>query len=207
MTQSDKTLDKKKIWIIRAGRQAEIVDEFVEKSVVAVGWAELNDLPMKDNWESFRTEVRNRLGNASNWQVGSAAGQLWAFMHEIKLGDWVVTPDRHTRQVFVGKVQGEYRYDPAFNPNYPRTRLVKWLAPLDWDSLPVRQTNSFTAWQTIHQPESDFGPVIELAEHPKKSVNALSPLSASDREAELAREDLSERAQELITARLQSIHL
>src|SRR5580692_1726974 len=161
MSQPSGILGKKKVWIIRAGRQAEILDDFLEKKLVAIGWPQLNDLPLKEDWEPFRTEVRNRLRDASNQQAGSAAGQLWAFMHEIKLDDYIVTPDKHTRQVHVGVVEGEYKYDPAFNPSYPRTRTVRWLTPVDWDTLPARQTNSFTAWQTIHQPESDFSRVVE----------------------------------------------
>jgi hypothetical protein len=55
MSQPSGILGKKKVWIIRAGRQAEILDDFLEKKLVAIGWPQLNDLPLKEDWEPFRT--------------------------------------------------------------------------------------------------------------------------------------------------------
>ncbi len=51
---------KRKVWIIRAGKQAEIVSELLEKSVIAIGWSEIGDFPVKDDWGAFRAEVRKQ---------------------------------------------------------------------------------------------------------------------------------------------------
>lgn len=191
---------KKRTWIIRAGYQAEIVSEFLEKNIIAIGWKELGDFKIENEWQSFRNEVKKHLPpDYSEQRIGAAAGQLWTFIHEIKVHDYVVTPDKHAREVHVGLVTGEYKYDS--NLEYPRTRKVKWFKPLEWDSLPAKQRQSFTAWQTIHQPEADFSSVIAAAENPK-----ISKLDSSNIETPtVEKENLSERAEEAIRERLRRI--
>lgn len=193
---------KKQVWIVRAGKQAAVISDFLAKGVVAIGWPQSGDFDVKNDWQSFREEVRKHLPeDYSGQRVGAAAGQLWAFIHEIKNGDYVVSPDKHARQVHVGVVAGDYKYDPGFDKEYPRTRKVKWFKPLSWDSLPVKQRQSFTAWQTIHQPESDFSIIVAAAES-HKVIEA--PDLASEVE-EATKEDLSERAEEAIRELLQGI--
>ncbi len=207
MPDAGTTKARHQVWIIRAGRQAEIVADFLKKNVVAVGWSDIGQFPVKDTWEPFRAEIRKRLPESfSQQRVGAAAGQLWAFINEIKKGDYVVTPDKHTRQVHVGVVEGDYKYDPDFDTNYPRTRAVRWLNPVDWDSLPPQQANSFTAWQTIHQPEVDFSSVLGLAESPQKANRGSDQPPTTPEVVEAAEENLSEKAEEAIRSRLQSVH-
>lgn len=44
----------------------------------------------------------------------------------MKLGDWVVYPSKRDRQIHLGCVEGDYRYDPITEPSYPNVRAVKW---------------------------------------------------------------------------------
>ncbi|HJX84903.1 MAG TPA: restriction endonuclease [Candidatus Angelobacter sp.] len=193
---------KKQVWIVRAGKQAEMMSEFLSKGVIAVSWREVGNFEVKEDWPSFREEVKKHLPEGySGQRVGAAAGQLWAFIHGIQNGDYVVSPDKHARQVHVGVVAGEYKYDPGFDEEYPRVRKVKWIKALDWDSLPTRQRQSFTAWQTIHQPETDFIGIIEAAQ----SGKVVQIADALDEPEEATKEDLAERAEEAIRELLRGI--
>jgi len=203
----------KQIWIVRAGYQAEIAHDLLDNDVIAVGWPELEDFHVHKEWAAFREEIRNRLpADYSEQRVGSAAGQLWAFINEIKVGDYVVSPVKGARQVLVGVVNGEYKYSPTFNANYPRTRAVKWLDPLDWDSVPVPQRNSFFAWQTLYRPAVDFTQVVKAAEQPaaarEKVVQELVERFAGEPPVvplETQVEDLTEKVEDAIRSRLQGI--
>ena len=55
------------------------------------------------------------------------AGQLFRFVHEVEPGDLVVYPSKHDRQIHLGRITGEYRYDPQTEPGYPNVRDVNWI--------------------------------------------------------------------------------
>jgi restriction system protein len=206
MENTDKLSSGRQVWIVRAGQQAEIVADFLRKSVVAVGWYELADFPVRDNWDAFRAEVRKRVPETESEQkVGAAAGQLWAFIHEIKKSDYVVTPDRRARQVHVGVVEGDYKYDPTFDPHYSRTRSVRWLAALDWDSLPALQRNTLAGLRTVYQPGCDFSTVVRAAENPQDKVPPVQTTPLESAEGVPA-ENLAERAEEAIRTKLRELH-
>ncbi len=168
---------------------------------MAIGWPELDEFQIHDKWEDFREEVRRRLPvDYSGQRVGAAAGQLWKFIHDMNIGDFVVVPVKSARQVMVGIVEGPYKYLPSFDPEYPRIRKVKWLSPVDWDAVPQPQRNSFFAWQTIHVPSSDFSAIIKQAEHPgSQKIKVVS--SAQEAEPD----DLFLLAEEAIRSKLQQI--
>jgi restriction system protein len=46
----------------------------------------------------------------------------------MSVGDLIVYPSRKDRHIHIGRVSGEYRYDPNTEPTYPQVRPVKWLA-------------------------------------------------------------------------------
>ena len=37
-------MQDKRMWMVRAGRNAIIIDEFLNKNLVAIGWVDLGDL-------------------------------------------------------------------------------------------------------------------------------------------------------------------
>jgi restriction system protein len=196
------------IWLVKAGNQGTIAEKFQSKKKIAVGWPTLKDFPMIGDWEAFRSEVKRRLpSDFSEQKVGSAAGQLWSFIHIMKPGDFVITPIKSTREVLIGKVTGEYKYEPSFDAGYPRTREVAWFTPVKWDSIPSSLRNSFTIWQTIAQPSKDFSPLITAAQSPNQAANLLK-LDDSSRADEIATpetEDLSERAEEAVREKLKNM--
>ena len=49
------------------------------------------------------------------------------FVHEMEKGNIIVYPSKGDRQVHLGKVTGDYRYDPSFEQGYPNLRPVKWI--------------------------------------------------------------------------------
>ena len=195
------------IWLVKAGYQGMIADKFREQKKIAVGWNVLGDFPVNGNWNAFRAEVKKRLpDDYSEQKVGSAAGQLWSFTRAMKLGDFVITPVKNTREVLVGKVTGEYKYDPVFDSGHPRTRAVVWFSPVPWDSIPPDLRNSFTIWQTIAKPTSDFAPLIEASQSPHQASEILKTVDESTNEiATSETENLAERAEEAVREKLKKM--
>jgi len=193
------------IWLVKAGIQGVVVDKFREQNKIAVGWNSIGDFPITGDWETFRSEVKKRLpADFSEQRVGSAAGQLWSFTHVMQVGDFVITPVKSTREVLVGKVTGNYTYDPSFDEGLARTRTVKWFSPVQWDSLPSDLRNAFTVWQTITRPSKNFKPVIEAAQSPNQATEILKTVEESEN-TEVPTEEaenLAERAEEAVRQKL-----
>lgn len=193
-------------WLVKAGYQGAIADKFKDQKKIAIGWPALGDFPIREDWDAFRAEVKARLPvEYSEQKVGAAAGQLWSFIIAMKIGDFVITPVKNTREVFVGKVSGEYKYDPAFDAGYPRTRAMAWFSPMPWDEIPQVLRNSFTAWQTILKPSSDFSTLITAAQSPNQAAAILHATGSTQEQTLAESENLSERAEEAVREKLKKM--
>ena len=132
-------------WVIRAGRAGENEDAFIKQGVTAVG------LGLKRSITEFtsREALRSCL-------TQSQADQLWRFAKEMQVKDLVVLPRKRTREVAVGRITGEYGYQPNLvGDHVPHTRAVEWIvidvprSDFDRDLL-----NSLGALMTISQPRA-----------------------------------------------------
>lgn len=193
-------------WLVKAGEQAKVFAKFRDKSKVAVGWNIVGDFDTSGEWEEFRAEVKKRLpDDYSEQRVGSAAGQLWSFIRAMQKGDVVITPSAATREVLVGRVTGDYKYDPDFDSGLTRTREMKWLSVLPWDGIPGDLRSSFTAWQTIVRPGVDFSPVINAAESPNNASEILKKVEEQAAESKSESENLLGRAQKAVREKLRQM--
>jgi restriction system protein len=123
MSQNDTTM-----WGIHGGRAGDADSLFLRKQCIALGWARLGDLSkIPSDREAFKEQVAKAYPDAKTGALPVYAGQLFRFVHEIKLGDQVVYPSRRDHQVHLGQVAGPYAHDPTGEEAYPNRRPVKWL--------------------------------------------------------------------------------
>jgi restriction system protein len=119
------------LWGIHAGKTGDADSLFLKKYCVAVGWTTMGDLSaLKPDRDAFKARVAEVYPDAKPGVIPNNAGQLFRFVHEMKLGDLVVYPSKRDRQIHLGRVEGDYRYDPNTEPGYPHVRAVKWLRAL-----------------------------------------------------------------------------
>jgi restriction system protein len=79
------------------------------------------------NRESFKARVAEVYPGKPPGAIPNYAGQLFRFVHEMKPGDLVAYPSKRDRLVHLGRIEGEYHFDPRKEANYPNTRKVKWV--------------------------------------------------------------------------------
>jgi restriction system protein len=116
------------LWGIHAGKTGDADTLFLKKNCVAVGWTKMGDLAsLKHDREAFKARVAEVYPEKKPGAIPNNAGQLFRFVHEIKIGDIVVYPSKRDREVHLGRVEGHYTYDPKTEPGYPHVRAVKWL--------------------------------------------------------------------------------
>ena len=116
------------IWGIHAGKTGDADNLFLKGNCIALGWSKVGDLSsLKADRESFKAKVSEAFPEKKPGAIPVSAGQLFRFVHEMKKGDLIVYPSKIDKQVHIGKVEGEYHYDPKKEPGYPNLRAVKWI--------------------------------------------------------------------------------
>ncbi len=116
------------MWGIHAGQVGQADSFFLKKNYVAIGWTEMGDLDqLKADREAFKKKVVECYPGIKPGAIPNYAGQLFRFVYEMKKGDLVIYPSKQDREVHIGRVEEDYKYDPKLNPEYPHLRAVKWL--------------------------------------------------------------------------------
>ena len=101
-------------------------DSLVKQGHVALGWPDMGDLSeIAPTREAFKAMVREVYGDKPS--NTNSAGQLFRFVHEMKLGDIVVYRSKVDKQIRIGRVTGAYEYKPSLNAEFCNLRAVEWL--------------------------------------------------------------------------------
>lgn len=118
--------DDKRVWGIHT------LDDnlFLKNNVIAIGWPGFGDLStVTATREAFKERYAQIYSNDKPGAIPTSAGMLYRFIHEIKIGDYVVFPSKVDRMVNIGVVEGEYTYVDS-EKEYVQQRKVKWLKHL-----------------------------------------------------------------------------
>ena len=123
--------NEKTVWGIHAGKTGDADALFLNKNYVALGWSKMGDLSkLRPDREAFKAKVAECWPDWKPGKIRNSAGQLFRFVHEMKVGDFVVYPSKRERHLHIGQIEGNYKYDSSLEPGYPNLRAVKWLRSL-----------------------------------------------------------------------------
>lgn len=116
------------LWGIHGGKTGDADALFRNHNVIAIGWPQMGDLAaITPDREAFKTKVAATYPGKKPGAIPNIAGQLFRFVHEVQIGDLAIYPSKRDKHVHVGRITGEYCYDPASERAYPNQRAVKWL--------------------------------------------------------------------------------
>ena len=190
----------KTAWVIRAGQGNEIVEDVEGKSVVAIGWSAMGDCSGLHS----RGDFKERYGEVypDEKYVGGQSGQVYRFAREMQVGHTVLTPNKARRELLVGEVTGDYRWDPSVvSENYPHVRAVNWRGSIPRDGMSERFRASAGNISTVFTVDGYEDEIERLL------AGAPPPPPDEEEEAEefdfLA--DTEAKADELISDRLAKI--
>ena len=119
-------MEEKRVWGIHT------MDDFMflNRNVIAIGWKAMGDLAtLEADREAFKKRYASVYPEAKLQQVANSAGMLYRFVHEAKIGDYIVFPSKVNRQINIGVIEGDYLFSPN-EAEYVQTRKVKWLKHL-----------------------------------------------------------------------------
>lgn len=135
------------MWMVRAGKDAILINDFKEQNKVAIGW-NLGDLTNKSS-EDIKSIVNEIYKNNSKQQNSKIYSQEIRFRFDIKEGDYVLSYNQSTRNYLIGEIISDYYFSEKFIEEYTDIRDVKWLGEVPRDKLKVSTKNTLGAISTL----------------------------------------------------------
>lgn len=104
------------MWMVRAGENAFLIDDFKNLNMVAIGW-EIGDLSGKTP-DEIKQAMREYYPDLNNKSLGNNAGQVIKFACEFQIGDYVVSYNHQNSKYLVGLITSDYYYSEKLSEKY-----------------------------------------------------------------------------------------
>ena len=145
------------MWMVRAGENAFLIDDFKDLNIVAIGWG-IGDLS-GISLDGIKQRVHDKWGG-NNLSVAKQASQIYKFVNEFKIGDYVLSYDQLKNKYLIGKITSDYYYsdtpvDKSDDGTFRNIRDVKWLGEVSKDSLNNKTKKNLKAMGTIFSINED----------------------------------------------------
>lgn len=193
-----------KTWMVRAGRGARWIDDFVERRFVGIGGTELGEIDAHTSKQEILRRYREVHAQESEGALAVWASQIRRFFGEIRVGDGVVTYDSDKRVYLMGTIQGDvHRADHELGFQRP----VEWTGKVGRDSLNVQTRNCLGAISSLFLIPADAADEMRSKVVPLSEPAVEIPPTA-EREADRARDEkvlldeVVNKAQEFIEDRI-----
>ena len=127
------------MWMVRAGENAFLIDDFKELNIVAIGW-EIGDLSNK-NPNEIKKIMAKKYPEATKTSLGLNSAQVIKFVCDFEIGDYVISYNPQTRKYLVGKISSDYYYSDKLAQKYNQEvffnnfRDVNWIGEVNRDEL------------------------------------------------------------------------
>ena len=116
------------LWLVRAGKNGEYEQKFLEDSRVYLCWGRLDaDLSQVQGRKQLRQLLERTYPKAKPGRITQNSGQIWAFAKKMQPGDWVVVPSKFSPSIHIGEITGEYEHHPHGPDPYFHSHAIKWI--------------------------------------------------------------------------------
>lgn len=166
--------------LVRAGHENELVADFVERGLIAVGWMKLGDLSRVES--ALEIEQMMLSVYPEGWTAAGRPSKHYAeiiqFALETKPGDLAITSDRARRQLVVGTIDGPYTF-LGDKPLHSRGEPYRHSLPVAWEFAVARDALSSDVFRdTDQRGKTAFwlrpGTVEAILAAPRSSLDAYS---------------------------------
>ena len=136
-----KAEDNSQFWLYSPGSGAKCWSENFELGIICIGWDDVGDLAQYATFEELDNAVKQHCYPNSN--ESDSTKMLWAFAHDMKVGDIVFAKKGDRQIIGWGEITSESIFD-ASRTKYTHTRKVKWLSskPMDWSGESMLSTKT-----------------------------------------------------------------
>lgn len=117
------------LWLFRAGSRGEYEKKFLDENRVFITWGSLKyDLSKLHSRQELIQLLEKTYPDAPYRRITNNASQIWPAVHDMKPGDWIVTPSKLKPAIHFAEITGEYEYHPKAEEPFHHSRTVKWFA-------------------------------------------------------------------------------
>lgn len=115
-------------YFVRAGKSARFIDEFIEQSLVGIGFEScgVDERALQFDRSDVVDQIKKANPDWSTFKAASPAGQVYRFIHELKVGDGILTYDANQRLYSIGRIVGSAMFDRNKIEGLQFLRQVKW---------------------------------------------------------------------------------
>ena len=187
------------VWGIHAGRTGDADMLFLKQNCIAIGWGAMGDLSaLATDREAFKQRYVQAYPDAKKGGIATVSGVPYRFLHEMKSGDLVAYPSKQDKQIHIGRVEGDYRYDSTGETSYPHRRRVKWIRHvprLDFTQGALYEIGSALSLFQIKNYADEFRAVVD---------GKVVPAIQVDQDATVASvtEDIEDTTRDFVLKRL-----
>ena len=104
-------MEEKRVW----GTHSEYDASFLERGIIGIGWKEMGNLSdIQSNREAYKEKYSTIFPNSKKMAVAVNAGQLYRYVCEALIGDFVVYSQRGSREISIGVIEGDFFLMPMY---------------------------------------------------------------------------------------------
>ena len=197
-------MDIQRIWAVRAGNQPEIDQVFLELGQLAMSFPQVSDASLLPASRDALKEAFARTPHGTKPQsIPAQAGQLFRFIHEMRIGDRVIYPRKSDRSLRWGEITGPYLFLGDVSGDHAHRRSVRWLAKAGRDSFSQGALYELGSILTLFEVKSYAEEFIAKFEGGGEQAAVPDAALADETEQSVVR-DIVETTKDFISKRLKA---
>jgi restriction system protein len=195
-------LMSRRIWTVRAGRSGQADEIFMNRKQLAISFAEVDGDASKlpPSRGAFREAFGRTMSAQRPGAIPIVAGQLYRFVHDMRIDDFVIYPRKNDRTLHWGTITGPYIYDPEDSHEYAHRRSVRWLSKLSRDQFSQGALYELGSTLTLFEVKNFASEFIRKFE----GLSPQAPLNPEDESENAAVIDVSETTRDFIARRIKT---
>lgn len=159
-------------------------ESLLQNKVIAIGWHKMGDLSkINPDRESYYKAYGETYPNKSKQSIAGSAGQLFRFVNEAKVGDYVVYPTKFDRKINIGQIESEYFFDKE-ESEYNQKRKVRWLKSLPRENFSqgaLYEIGSFLSFfQVKHYAEEFINAIYNEKKSKDNKISDINTFATSE---------------------------
>jgi restriction system protein len=172
MSNQSKTTPKR-LWVIRAGKKGDAHDLFMGQCLIVLEHQELGDLrKLQPNRSAFYKAYAAKHPDDGKVAIGGIGGKFYRFIHEIKVGESVLYACLLDKNIYHGKVTGEYFYDQESKKTFPHRRKIQWQGWFPKKSLSEFARRELGAARTLFEITKNFDEIKQALSSQNKMLKS-----------------------------------
>lgn len=188
--------------MVRAGDHNELISTYLDNGIASIGWPALGDPTRFITKEEMILCANEKYDERKPSTRLSQMSQLWRFMHEIEIGDTILSYSKEKREYIIGTVTKPHFYNVNVgNFNYPNHISVEWQAQtISRDQLTSSSKNTLGSTLTIFRADSVANDFLKLLNEPETTLPDTPPDDSID-----LLEEFEGKAKSMISDKIDSL--